>query len=173
MEGRVKGCHKGNDMNFRYLQLIFPILVSLHNAEEAIGMPRWAQRCGPGFGQVKPAVFRFGLAVVTVLAFAITALSAMAGRMSFWGNVTFGYMIAMIFNAVIPHLAVSVAKRTPMPGVITGTLLNLPILAWLAVLALQQGYVSSHDAVAFSIVVPIVLLLMIPLLFRLGQALGL
>ncbi len=160
-------------MAFRYLQLLFPVLVALHNAEEAIGMPRWRRRSGPWFGGVQPAVFRFAVVVLTILAFAITVLSTVSGRMSFWGNVTFGYIIAMLLNSLVPHIAVSVAKRTLMPGVITAAILNLPILSFLAALALKQGYVSSHDALRFSIAVPLLLLLLIPLLFKIGTFLGL
>jgi hypothetical protein len=159
-------------MNFRYLQLLFPVLVALHNAEEAIGMPGWARRVVPRFAGVQPAVFRFAVVVFTVLAFVIAVLSAVSGRTTFWGNLTFGYMIAMLFNALVPHIAVSVAKRTLMPGVMTAAVLNLPILSWLTVLALKQGYVTSHDALVFSWVVPVLLLLMIPTLFQLGKVLG-
>ncbi|HKM81912.1 MAG TPA: HXXEE domain-containing protein [Candidatus Acidoferrum sp.] len=160
-------------MTFRYLQLLFPVLVALHNTEEAIGMPRWTRRSGPWFGGVQPAVFRFAVVVFTVLAFAITVLSTLSGRITFWGNVTFGYIVAMLLNSLVPHIAVSVAKRTLMPGVITAATLNLPILSFLAALALKQGYVSNHDALVFSIAVPLLLLLMILLLFKLGRFLGL
>jgi len=159
-------------MTFRYLQLLFPVLVALHNVEEAIGMPRWTRRSGPWFGGVQPAVFRFALIVFTVLALVITVLSAVSGRMTFWGNLTFGYMIAMLFNALVPHIAVSVAKRTLMPGVITAATLNLPILSFLAALALKEGYVSKHDALVFSLVVPVLLLFSILLLFKLGKSIS-
>ena len=158
-------------MNFRYLQLLFPALVALHNAEEAIGMPKWTQRQSfPWLGRVQPAVFQFAVVVLTVIAFAITVLSAASGRATLWGNLTFGSMMVLLVNALVPHIAVSVAKHTLMPGVITAFVLNLPILSWLLVLALKQGYVSSHDAWLFSFVVPALLLLMIPLLFKLGKA---
>jgi hypothetical protein len=153
-------------VTFRYLQLLFPILVALHNAEEAIGLPQWAQRTGLPFGAVRPAVFRFAVVVFTALALAVTTLSAVFGGMTLWGNLTFGYIIAVLLNALVPHIAVSIVKRTLMPGVITAAVLNLPILSFLAVLALKQGYVSSHDAAVYSIVVPILLLLMMLLLFK-------
>ncbi len=118
-------------------------------------------------------MFRFAVVVLTVLAFVITVLSTVSGRMTFWANLTFGCMMATLFNALVPHIAVSIAKRTLMPGVITAAVFNLPILSWLMVLALKQGYVSSHDALVFSIAVPVLLLPMIPLLFQLGKILRL
>jgi Protein of unknown function with HXXEE motif len=157
-------------MNFRYLQLLFPILVALHNAEEATGMPRWARRSGPWFAGVEPSVFRFAILVITIFAFVVTILSAVQGRMTMWGNLTFGFMAAMLLNSLFPHIAVSVARRTLMPGVITAAVLNLPVLSCLMALALRQRYVSGHDALVFSIAVPALLLLMIPLLFKIGKA---
>jgi hypothetical protein len=160
-------------MTFRFLQLIFPVLVALHNAEEAIGLPKWTRRSGPWFGGVQPAVFRFAVIVFTVLAFAVTALSAVSGGKTFWADVTFGYIIGVLINALVPHVAVSIADLRLMPGTITAVTLNLPILSFLAFLALKQGYVSNHDALAFSLAVPFVLALMIPLLFKLGKLLHL
>ncbi len=157
-------------MTFRYAQLLFPVLVALHGAEEAIRMPRWKRRSGPWFGGVQPAVFRFAAVVFTFLALITTVLSTVAGKMTFWGNVTFGYIIAILGNSLVPHITVSVAKRTFMPGVITAVA-NLPILTFLAGLALKQGYVSNRDALVFSIAVPLLLLLMIPLLFKVGKIL--
>lgn len=159
-------------MSFRWLQLLFPVLVGLHNAEEAMGLPRWKHRSGTWFGGALPGTFRFALTVFTALAVVVTALSAALGPGTFWADVTFGYIVAMLINALVPHIAVSVAKRALMPGTITAVALNLPILSLLAALAIKQGFVAPHDAVVFSIVVGPVLLLMIPLLFRLGKLLG-
>lgn len=156
-------------MSYRTLQWIFPVLVGLHNAEEAMRMPKWKAR-GPWFGKARPIVFRFAVVALTVLAFALTGMSILAGPRSFWGNLVFGYMIAVLINAVVPHIAVSLWERTWMPGVITAVL-NLPILGCLVVLALQQTYVSSHDALVFGISVPIALLLAIALLFKVGSLL--
>lgn len=159
-------------MSFRYLQLLFPVLVGLHNAEEAVRIPRWTRRSGPWFGGAQPRLFRFVVVVFTALASVVTVLSAIAGRMSLWADLTFGYIVALLLNSLVPHIAVSLAKRTLMPGVITAVVLNLPLLPLLAVLALEQGYVSESDALVSSILVPLGLLLMLPLLFRLGRALG-
>jgi hypothetical protein len=159
-----------DNMTFRSLQLIFPVLVGLHNAEEAIRLPRWTRRSGPWFGGVQPGVFRFAVVVFTALAAGVTVLSMVSGPMSFWGDVLFGSMAGLWLNSLVPHVAVSIAKRTLMPGVITAVVLNLPILPFLARLALEEGYVSKSGALVSSIVVPLVLVAMIPLMFRLGKA---
>lgn len=160
-------------MSFRYWQLLFPVLVGLHNAEEAIGLPRWKHRSGAWFGGATPGSLRFALTVFTALAVVVTVLSAARGPGTFWADVTFGYMIAVLVNAVVPHIAVSLAKRTLMPGTLTAAALNVPILSFLAVLAIEQGYVSARDALAYSTATGLLLLGLIPLLFKLGKLLGL
>ena len=155
-------------MTFRSLQLLFPVLVALHNAEEAILLPRWKHRCGPWFGKVEPRVFRFAAAVFTGLALGITLLSVWAGPRTLWGNATFGYMAAILINSVFPHITVSIAKRTWMPGVFTAAALNVPVLAYLGYLALREGYVSVQDAFVSAVALPLGLLAIMPVVCHLG-----
>ncbi|MGA3374001.1 MAG: HXXEE domain-containing protein [Terracidiphilus sp.] len=160
-------------MSFRNLEWLFPVAAALHNAEEAIWFPGWSKRAGRWHSPVAPGVFRFAVAVFTLLAFAVTWLSALSGKETLWTYLLFGYMIAMLANVLIPHIAATVAMRSYMPGVVTGVLVNLPVLSLLVVMALRQGYVSCWKAAAYSFVVGGFLLLFIPALLRLGKALGL
>ena len=148
-------------MSFGNLQWLFPIVVTLHNAEEAIWFPDWTKRAGRWHAPVAPGVFRFAVAVFTVLAFGVTWLSAISG------------MVGVLANVLIPHVAVSVVTRRYMPGVATGVALNLPTLSLLVVLALREGYVSGWEAVAYSVSVTSIGLLSIPALFKLGKILNL
>jgi hypothetical protein len=116
---------------------------------------------------------RNALAVLTVLAFAATWMSASSGRQTVWTYLFFGYMVAMLANAFVPHIAASVATRSYMPGVVTAVILNLPVLFLLVVLALREGYVSGWRAVAYSVGVAALLLMSIPALFKLGKLLSL
>jgi hypothetical protein len=160
-------------MSFRNLEWFFPLVATLHNAEEAIWFPSWSKRAGRWHSPVAPGVFRFAVAVFTVLAFAVTWLSYCSGKQTVWTYLVYGYMIAMLANVLIPHIAATVAMRSYMPGVVTGVALNLPVLSLLVVLALRQGYVSGWKAAAYSVVVGGFLLLSIPALFKLGKALDL
>ncbi len=160
-------------MSFRSLEWLFPLVATLHNAEEAIWFPAWTQRAGRWHSPVAPGVFRFAVAVFTVLAFAVTWLSALSGKQALWTYLLFVYMIVMLANVLVPHIAATVAMRRYMPGVVTGVLVNLPVLSLLVVLALREGYVSGWKAAAFSVVVGGFGLLSIPGLFKLGKALNL
>jgi hypothetical protein len=160
-------------MSFRNLEWLFPIVITLHNAEEAIWLPRWSKRAGRWHDPVAPGVFRFAVVILTLLAYIVTDLSIRTGKETVWTYLFFGYMAAMLANVLIPHIAASIAMRSYMPGLATGVALNLPVLSLLMVLALRQGYVSGWKAVTYSAGVAGLLLLSIPALFKLGKTLNL
>ena len=160
-------------MSFGNLQWLFPIVVTLHNAEEAIWLPGWSKRAVLWHSPVAPGSFRFSVAVLTVLAFVITWLSAELGKQTVWAYLVFGCMVVTLANVLIPHVALTVALRSYMPGVATGVVLNLPVLSLLVVMALKEGYVSGWKAAEYSAGVAGLLLLFIPALFKSGKALNL
>jgi hypothetical protein len=160
-------------MSFGNLQWLFPIVVTLHNAEEAIWLPGWSKRAVLWHSPVSPGSFRFVVTVLTVLAFAFTWLSAESGKQTVWTYLAFGCMVVTLANVLIPHIALTVAQRSYMPGVATGVVLNLPVLSLLVVMALKEGYVSGAKAAEYSVGVAGLLLLFIPALFKSGKALNL
>lgn len=160
-------------MSFGNLQWLFPIVVTLHNAEEALWLPAWAKRTGFWRTPIASGVFRFAVAILTVLAFAITWLSAESGKQTVWAYLAFGCMVVTLANVLIPHVVLSVAQRSYMPGVATGVALNLPVLSLLLAMALREGYVSGWKAAAYSAGVAGLLLASIPALFKLGKVLNL
>jgi hypothetical protein len=160
-------------MSFGHLLWLFPIVITLHNAEEAIWLPGWSKRAVLWHSPVSPGSFRFAVAVLTVLAVAITWLSAESGKQTVWTYLAFGCMVVTLANVLIPHIALTVALRSYMPGVATAVILNLPVLSLLVVLALKEGYVSGLKAAEYSVGVAGLLLLSIPVLFKTGRALNL
>jgi hypothetical protein len=159
-------------MSFQSLEWLFPLVITLHNAEEAIWLPGWSKRAIRWPAPVAPGVFCFAVVVLTVLAYAITWLSTVSGKQSVWTYLAFGSIAATLANVLIPHLGVTIATRNYMPGVATAVLLNLPVLSLLVVLAIREGYVSGWKAVAYCLGVIVVLVASIPALFKLGKGLG-
>jgi hypothetical protein len=146
-------------MTFRKLQWLFPIAVTLHNAEEAIWMPRWRAPLledvvgsPPG-----PAEIRAALVVFTVAAFAVTYLSARHGPESIWAYLTFGYIVAMLANVFVPHVPASIVFRGYAPGVVTAVLINLPVMSVLVNGMLREGWVHGWKMTVFGIGVPLML----------------
>ncbi len=160
-------------MNFRNLLWLFPVIVTLHNAEEALWLPGWSKRAVLWHSPVTPGTFRFAVVVLTVLAFAVTWLSLLSGKQSVWTYLAFGYMAAMLANVLIPHVALTVALQSYMPGVATAVAFNLPVLSLLVVLAIREGYVSGWKAIAYPVGVAGILLASIQILFKVGRILSL
>jgi hypothetical protein len=160
-------------MSYRNLMWLFPIVVTLHNAEEAIWLPGWSKRAVLWRSPVTPGSFRFAVAVLTVLAFAVTGLSAISGKQTIWTYLAFGCMVVTLANVLIPHLALTVALRSYMPGVATAVALILPVLSLLVVLAIREGYVSGWKAAVYSVGVAGLLIAIIPALFKIGKILNL
>jgi len=160
-------------MSYQSLEWLFPVVVAVHNTEEAIWLPSWSKRAVLWHSPVTPGSFRFAVTVFTVLAFAVTWLSAESGKQTAWAYLTFGYIAAMLANVLVPHVVLTVALRNYMPGLATAVLLNLPVLSLLAVMAVREGYVSGWKSAASFVGVSGALAAFIPALFRLGKILKL
>jgi len=143
-------------MQLRKLQWLFPIAVTLHNGEEAIWMPGWAARHAAQLPVQPPggATIRFGLVLLTFLAYAVTYLSDRKGRESIWAYLLFGGAAAMLLNVFVPHVPATFLFRSYTPGVITAVLINLPVMTILVVWMIREGWVSGWKAVVFAVFVP-------------------
>lgn len=145
-------------MQFRKLQWLFPIAVTLHNGEEAISMPGWVARhaahLSPPF---RTTELRIAWVVLTVAAVAVTYLSSRKGPDSVWAYLTFGYIVAMLVNVFVPHVPAALAFRGYAPGVVTAVLINLPVMSILARQAVRERWVSGGKAIMFGAGVPLML----------------
>jgi hypothetical protein len=129
-------------MSISLLGWLFAIGVLVHNAEEALWLPAWSARAGRWHAPVvSPAVFRFAVAVLTVLVFVAAWLASAGGPGSFGAYVLAGTALATVINVVLPHLAATVVFRRYAPGTATALLLNLPLGGWLVYRSLTEGYV--------------------------------
>ncbi|MBD3374072.1 HXXEE domain-containing protein [candidate division KSB1 bacterium] len=149
-----------------------PVVILVHNIEEAIWLPRWAnQYAGRWHKPVGAAEFRFAVVVLSLLAFVLAGLTHISGFGSIWHYLLAAYALGQAINIFVPHLVVTLVTRHYAPGLITGLVLVLPA-AWVF---LNHGFSREYlDFATFGIssviFIPIVLL-SIPLLFRLGRKL--
>jgi len=153
------------------LQWLFPIAVTLHNAEEAIWMPGWATDHAAQLPIASPgsAKIRIALLVLTLTAFLLTYLSARRGPRSVWAYLTFGYIVAVLLNVFVPHVPIAIVVRGYAPGVVTAVLINLPAMSYLAMRAVRDGWVGGKKAVAAAILVPILGAISIAAFFSSGK----
>ena len=147
-------------MTFGKLQWTFPIAVTLHNAEEAIWLPRWDLRHAAQLPAHPPGALeiRVVLVVITLVAFGVTYLSVQRGPESIWAYLTFGYFVTMLANVFVPHVPAAILFGGYAPGIVTAVLINFPLMTILAVGAVRERWVSGWKAVAFGAVVPMIAL---------------
>ena len=161
-------------IRFEKAQWLFPIAVALHNSEEAVWMPGWASQhhIRLPFAPPQAGEIRFALLVLTAGAFAVTYLSQRNGKQSFWAYLTFGYMVAVLANVLVPHIPATLVYRMYTPGVVTAGLVNLPCMSLLVFMSVRENWVSGGRAIASAIAVPLAIAGMIPILFLMGRAFG-
>lgn len=156
-------------ISFLQLQWLFPVVVTLHNFEEAIWLPKWSKKAGKWHPQVGKREFRFAAVVIAILAYGLTYLSWSTGSQSIWTYLNCGFMLAMLINVFLPHLLGTMVLRQYVPGVVTGVLFNLPVSSLLLYLAFQEKWVMNGKFLLLAPITVVALLLSLPILFFLGR----
>jgi len=129
-------------MSHLCLPLMFATGVTLHDLEEAFWLPDWIRTHVKTVFDPNPKAYW----VVTSLVSLVVWIAAMA--VWIWPTVQpfhlvlSGIALAMAVNAFVPHLSMSLIRRSYMPGTATGMLINLPLAALLLQTQLRSGVVS-------------------------------
>jgi len=146
-------------LEFKKLQWLFPIALTLHNAEEAIWMPGWALAHASWLPVHPPGAveIRLALVLLTAAAFVVTYFSGRHGRESMWSYLWFGGVVAMLMNVLVPHVPATLLFRAYTPGVVTAVLINLPVMSYLTLRAVRERWVSGWKAAAFGMAVPLLI----------------
>ena len=143
--------------------LVFALAVTVHNLEEWIWLPGF--QGPPAFRPPSAFSFRFAVAVITLLFWAVPAGMALGISLD---PVLAGFSAAMIFNAAIPHLAASVWFRRYHPGTATAWLLVVP--AALYALAVVGPHRLKEPSFAFGAAAGLLALgVSVPLLIGVGR----
>ncbi|WP_269630693.1 HXXEE domain-containing protein [Pelomonas sp. BJYL3] len=154
------------------LGLAFTAAVLVHNAEEAWLLPRWS-RAQSWYRPVGDGEFRWAVLLLSLLLLGLTGLQlAWGSRFAELSAVFSAYVIAMLVNALLPHLALSLLQRRYMPGTASAWLGVVPLgLAWLqAAQAEGRLLLAKH---AWTLVLSgLVLALLVPVLLWLGRRLA-
>ncbi len=151
---------------------LFALAVTLHNAEEAILLPRWSQQGGPWRVPVEAFEFRFAVAVLTAFAYGAAYLAAHGGPGSIGAHILAGYALAMVLNVLVPHLWGALALRRYVPGTASAILLNLPAGGYLLYSGVRDGEIGFDKFVWIGPASVAALSASIPLLFFLGRKLS-
>lgn len=141
---------------------------ALHNIEEAIAAPRMLelmQSRGPGslrafYSGIDSSELRASLLILTILGLLVTMTATRRPTRtgSSYVMLVFGAFIGL--NA-LAHVALTVAFRAYMPGLLTALVLTLPISALLLARGRREHWVSST---AYWTVLPVAVLVHGPVL---------
>lgn len=150
------------------LILFFCLAITLHNIEEAIWLPKWSQQNSKFHKPVTSSEFHFAVIFVTILAYlsSFSFLYMPDSVVAKW--IFIGFLGSMIFNAIFPHLIATILLKKYAPGLLTGLLLNLPINSFVIYHMFSINLISWNELVISTVAVGIILLALIPFLFKIG-----
>ncbi len=155
-------------MNTPSIYLLFLFSITLHNIEEALWIPRWSRYTEKFGKQVSGDEFHFAVLVITILAYLATGLFIFFPQNLILKYFFFGFMGAMIFNVIFPHLILTIILKKYSPGLITGVLLIMPFNSLIIVSSLNNSIINLNEVIISTIVVGILLLILIPTLEKIG-----
>jgi hypothetical protein len=151
------------------LWVFFPIAITLHNLEEAVWLPNWSNHAERFHKPVEANVFYFAVIFVTILAYLSTFLAVALPSSWLWKYIFHGFLGAMILNTFVPHLASTIILRRYSPGLVTGLFLLIPVNSIILYQSVTFGQIKLLDLIFSILVVSIVLLSLLPLLFKIGE----
>ncbi len=149
--------------------ILLALAATVHNVEEMIWLPGFAHPAALRW-DVSPRAFRFAATTIT-LAFWAAALGLVSG-VSALEPVVAGFALAVIVNAFLPHLALTIIMRRYHPGTASGLLLVVPaaLLYLASVDALER--LGDPAFLAWTAAGAAGLAASVPLLLALGRRLG-
>lgn len=107
--------------------IIFMFCLTLHNAEEALWLTQWRTNTLPD-NRRSPSKQHFIFAVIgiTMLGYLSSGLYLLYPDNRLLELCFVGFAGAMLVNAVIPHILLTIRYRTYCPGVLTACFLMIP-----------------------------------------------
>ncbi len=118
-------------MSTACLAFPFAAAVTLHNLEEAFFLPNWLRAHGRVRFRPNPTAYWIGTSFLTVLAWIAAAGAAQTPPWRPFPLLLSGFALGVAINAIVPHLAMTLMRRSYMPGTATALLLNLPLAVFL------------------------------------------
>lgn len=135
-----------NSIPFDRLLWLVPILLAVHNIEEAPFMENWYKRVPMKF-PLKITTRQFVIAVtfITLAGFVVTYLGLEYLAKQTGHLLVLGMQAILFFNAFIPHIATTIRFRMYSPGVITSILIVLPFSFYLFRRAFEEDLLSWNQ----------------------------
>ncbi len=153
------------------LSLLFLFGITLHNTEEALWLPQWSRLAGTFRKPVTRNEFIFAVIVITMLAYMAAGLFFLFPGIPVFKYAFLGFAGGMIVNVILVHLLSTVLIRKYSPGLVTGIFLLVPIDTLILINAIDTGITNIYGVILSTAVMAILLVAIIPVLFKLGNIL--
>jgi len=128
-------------IDIKHLVLILAITETLHNTEEAIWFHSWSSTLSFWQPPVGKLEFRIAIILLTFLFYGAMYYS-MANDTQFSSYIFSGMVTMILFNVFFPHLLGTIMTGELVPGVVTGVLLNIPVMVLLLWKGLKEKRIS-------------------------------
>ena len=132
-----------DEISFVRLLWGVPILLAIHNLEEAPFMEKWSKELGlPIHFAISTRQFIWAVTLLTAAGFAATYLGINTTEQPIGVWTVLEIQMIMFVNAVVPHFAAFLRFQRYNPGVVTALFLNVPFSVYLFQRAMQAGVMS-------------------------------
>ena len=137
-------------LTFRQLLFAIPLVLTLHNAEEALTMPGWVPEHSGAIQKALPFDVNIqftsiqllaSLSLATIVPWIVALLCMDGGKGSRKVYVLLLLQAIVLLNVFIPHLAWSLLMGRYNPGVLTALGVNLPFSWYLFRRAMREEYI--------------------------------
>ena len=161
-------------LSYRSVQRLLPVVIALHNAEEALTAPAYLPRVGEYVARV-PALRDAGveapllpqlyiaLVVVTIVPALMIGWATSGRESAVKRGVVAVVAAALLWNVFLPHISAMVAFRGYAPGGLTALLVNLPFCIYFFRRSARDGILTRRE-MTLGVIVGLFLLALVPLL---------
>lgn len=129
-------------LNVNRVLWLAPLVMALHNLEEALTMPWWRGKF-PGWPPVTPLQYDAALLAITLVPLLLAPLAVRYGKRSIPVYLLCGVQGIMLWNALV-HLGAAFYFRGYVPGVFTAVFLIIPYAHDLYGRGLHMGYITQR-----------------------------
>lgn len=141
-------------LTFKQVLWLVPVVLTLHNIEEALTMPSWVMQNLPFIEsslpfdiriQFTPSQLFLSLGIATVAPIIVTMLCINGEKKSQRLYFLFLLQAIILINVFVPHIAVSLRILNYNPGVLTAVCFNLPFSLYLFRRAYREDYIARRE----------------------------
>ena len=133
------------------IAVLFALGVTAHKLEEALWLAPWARSHLRLPFRPSRRIYAVLTSLVSLAVWISVLAVCLCPRCRPAQIALAGFAVAMAVNALLPHLLLSLARRSLSPGTLTGLLLNLPLGIALLRAQLSAGVLTAGDLVSSSL----------------------